>query len=106
MHKAKIKANMGAKKNGSILEDLGRFSSFKNNFAASAIGWSSPNTLTLLGPFRRWEYPKIFRSSNVKNAIAINVVIIMIKEVGIDKRSIYRVRKLKKDYVCLYTKCY
>lgn len=33
-----------------------------NNLSASLMGWRIPNIPTLLGPFRIWIYPKIFRS--------------------------------------------
>lgn len=36
-----------------------------NSFKASLIGWRIPNIPTLLGPFRIWMYPKIFRSRMV-----------------------------------------
>ena len=42
--------------------------SLVNSFTASAKGWRTPPQDTLLGPFRLWEYPNTFRSSNVKKA--------------------------------------
>lgn len=41
-----------------------------NSLRASEMGCGKPWSDTLFGPFRVWEYPKIFRSSNVKKAIA------------------------------------
>lgn len=35
------------------------------SFKASLKGWSRPINPTLLGPFRIWIYPKIFRSKIV-----------------------------------------
>lgn len=79
---------MGAIINGMILASVGLFNSLVNNLAASAKGWGIPMSLTLLGPFRSWIYPKIFRSNNVKNAIAksihkkiVKIVIIILMDI-------------------------
>jgi len=64
---------MGAMIKGIILAFVGLFNSLVNNLAASARGWGIPIRLTLLGPFRSWMYPKIFRSRRVKNAIARSI---------------------------------
>ena len=74
IHKTKASSNlaMGEKENGKKLADVGILLDFVNSFKASAIGWGNPIILTLLGPLRVWEYPKIFRSKRVKNAMAAN----------------------------------
>ena len=43
-------------------------------------GWNIPNDIILLGPFRSWIYPKIFRSDKVKNATLIKTIIIKINK--------------------------
>lgn len=68
--RARNKASIGAARNGKVLAEFGVFNSLVNNFNASAIGCGMPIILTLLGPFRSWMYPRTFRSSRVKNAIA------------------------------------
>lgn len=52
------------------MADEGLFVDLENSLRASEMGWGRPWILTLLGPFRVCEYPKIFRSSSVKKAIA------------------------------------
>ena len=47
---------------------MGESICFKKSLTASAIGCKNPITLTLLGPSRYWEYPKIFRSNKVIKA--------------------------------------
>lgn len=54
MVRARNNANIGEKINGRVLAYIGIFSSFVNNFTASAIGWGMPDRATLLGPFRSW----------------------------------------------------
>jgi hypothetical protein len=70
--------------NGNVLAYMGVLSSLVNSFTASAMGWGIPLRLTLLGPFRSWMYPKIFRSSRVKNAIASKIQTKIINTVKID----------------------
>ena len=53
-----------------MLADWGLDGCLEKSLIASAIGWGRPIIVTLLGPFRSWLYPKIFRSRRVKNAIA------------------------------------
>ena len=60
---------MGAIKNVEVLAIDGNDCSFTKSFRASARGWGSPVIDTLLGPFRSWMYPRIFRSKRVKKAI-------------------------------------
>lgn len=64
---------------------MGLFWDLVNSLNASAIGWGMPWRITLLGPFRIWEYPSNFRSSRVKNAIAakarISVEVVVIVNV-------------------------
>lgn len=60
------------------LASVGLVISLRNSFIASARGWGIPAIPTLLGPFRNWIYPKIFRSRSVKNAIAAKAMIIVI----------------------------
>ena len=73
----------GLKLNIRALDRKGVVLSLVNNFTASAKGWSSPPMETLFGPLRAWLYPKILRSSRVKNAtftktgIIINNLLIM-----------------------------
>jgi len=61
-------ATMGARKYWDILDVVGYNISLENNLIASLKGWTIPIIITLLGPFRNWEYPKIFRSNRVINA--------------------------------------
>lgn len=56
---------IGATMNGEMLASFGFDCSFKNSFKASAKGCGSPRIPTLLGPFRVWKYPSIFRSRRV-----------------------------------------
>ena len=63
--RAIIRANIGAAMKGAGLERVGFDCSFRNNFKASAKGWSKPERPTLLGPLRSWKYPRDFRSSKV-----------------------------------------
>jgi len=62
-----------------MLDKFGKTNSFENNLIASLNGCISPINLTLLGPFRIWLYPKIFRSNNVTNATLTKIKIIKIK---------------------------
>jgi len=80
--RARNKASMGEKMKGRVLANIGVLSSFVKSFNASAIGWGMPDKLTLFGPLRNWMYPRIFRSKRVKNAIANNIQIKIIKMVG------------------------
>lgn len=70
---AKIKFRMGANWKNIKFDILGFNPSFLNNFIASLIGCGRPIIDGLFGPLRIWEYPKIFRSNNVKKAIAAKV---------------------------------
>jgi len=45
---------------------VGWLISFKNNLTASAKGTRTPAGPGLLGPLRRWMYPRTFRSRRVK----------------------------------------
>lgn len=63
-----------------IFEKRGLIFSLENNFNASAKGWAIPIVNALLGPFRDWLNPKIFRSNNVIKATLINIGIIIIKK--------------------------
>ena len=47
------------------------FTSLLRSLPASPIGWKIPPTLTLLGPKRFPQRPKILRSKRVKKAIVI-----------------------------------
>jgi len=62
-----------------MLEYIGKTSSFEKSLIASLNGWANPTTLTLLGPFRIWLYPRILRSNKVTNATLTNTQIIKIK---------------------------
>jgi hypothetical protein len=61
--------------NVSELDVDGFDNSFRNSLIASANGWGNPIKPTLLGPFRMWKYPRAFRSSRVKKAIATKIII-------------------------------
>lgn len=54
--------------------------SFTNAFKPSANGCNKPQIPTTFGPRRRWILAIIFRSANVKNAIATNNGIIVKKD--------------------------
>lgn len=87
--RARNRVNPGTKKNGSLFDERGIAICFKNSFIASAIGCRRPIIDTLLGPCRKWEYPRILRSSKVKNAIEIKISTIeVIKEIKKFKVSI------------------
>jgi len=49
---------------------VGVFNSFVNSLIASANGTKAPVRPGLLGPFRRWIYPRTLRSRRVKKATA------------------------------------
>lgn len=68
----KIILNAGPKINRLVFDIDGTTNSFVNSLIASLKGWGIPATPTLLGPFRNWLYPKIFRSNNVINATLIS----------------------------------
>lgn len=61
---------MGAMMKVEMFAIDGRDCSFRNSFSASARGCGSPRMATLFGPLRVWMYPRAFRSSKVKKAIA------------------------------------
>lgn len=63
--RARTSPMVGANRNGVWLDGLGLACSFTNSLIASANGWGSPISPTLLGPLRRWKYPRNFRSINV-----------------------------------------
>jgi hypothetical protein len=50
---------------------------FRKSFRPSIKGWRIPRILVLLGLFRIWLYPKIFRSRMVKKATARRIRTIM-----------------------------
>lgn len=68
-NKARKRERRGVNRNANLLDDDTRKSSFVNNLPPSPAAWIRPANLTLLGPLRSWEYPKIFRSSKVKKDI-------------------------------------
>lgn len=72
-------ANAGPKLKALVFLMAGASGSFENNLIASLNGCSSPPNLTLLGPLRSCEYPKIFRSIRVIKATLISTGIIIIK---------------------------
>ena len=49
---ARVRAIIGAKRNGRRFATDGVECSLRNNFSASASGWGRPARATLLGPFR------------------------------------------------------
>jgi len=63
--RARTSPMVGANKKGDWFEGFGLARSFTNNLIASANGWGSPINPTLLGPLRRWKYPRNFRSISV-----------------------------------------
>lgn len=56
---------VGATMNGALFAGVGFACSFTNSLIASEKGWGIPIRPTLFGPFRRWKYPKNFRSISV-----------------------------------------
>lgn len=46
---------------------------------ASANGWRIPYGPTMFGPFRNCMYPRIFRSTKVRKAMAIRIGIRRVK---------------------------
>lgn len=71
---AKASLIVGAIKNRILFDIVGLFCSFTKSLIASANGWATPIILGLFGPFRKWKYPKNFRSIKVKNAIATTAI--------------------------------
>lgn len=47
--------------------------SLVNSFIASAKGWSTPYGPTTFGPFRSCIYPRVFRSTRVRKAMATRI---------------------------------
>ncbi len=77
-------AIVGPNRNKNKLDVMGRTISFENSLIASLKGWGIPPNPTLLGPFRNWEYPRIFRSSSVIKATFTRTgIIIKIKFNGV-----------------------
>lgn len=80
---ASISDSVGAIINRDVEVAKGRKGSLINSFIASANGWRMPYGPTMLGPFRSCIYPKIFRSTRVRKAIAIKMgissIIILIR---------------------------
>lgn len=68
-----------------------------NSFSASAIGCGSPIILTLFGPLRNCAYPRIFRSSKVKKAIAANTMAKLI--IDEERNDIIWLRSVKRSFV-------
>ena len=85
---ARIIAKPGPIKNSLPLPYLGIIFSLENNLIASLNGCKIPAILTLFGPFRKWAYPKIFRSNKVIKATFTNT--------GINKK-----RYTKKNLIIL-----
>lgn len=56
---------VGATINGTLFVGVGLACSLTNNLIASENGCGIPISPTLLGPLRRWKYPKNFRSIKV-----------------------------------------
>jgi len=71
----KINPKTGDPQNKILFAYKGKFSSFENNFKASAKGWKPPQKTTLVGPLRNCLYLKTFRSIKVKNATETNTKI-------------------------------
>ena len=79
-------ANKGLNKNKKKLLLYGSLSSLEKSFTASEKGCKIPKMDVLLGPFRSWERPKIFRSIKVKKATLIKTgTIIKIREITWEK---------------------
>jgi len=74
-----IRLILGPKKKISLWVLPGEKWVFRNNFTASAMGCNKPAKEGLLGPSRLWEYPKIFRSKRVINAMLISTITKKIK---------------------------
>lgn len=71
--KARVSESVGAIMNSDVDVANGRRGSLINSFIASANGWRTPYGPTIFGPFRSCMYPKIFRSTSVRNAMAIKI---------------------------------
>jgi len=70
--KLSIKVSIGAIRNRTILELLGKIVSFTKSFNPSANGCNKPIKPITFGPFRLWIIPIIFLSAIVKYATEIN----------------------------------
>lgn len=68
--RARVRARIGAMMNMETEEVDGRRGSFVKSLIASAKGCSRPYGPTMFGPFRSCIYPRIFRSTSVRNAMA------------------------------------
>lgn len=68
--RARIRASMGAMMNMVVEDVAGRRGSLVNSLIASAKGWSKPCGPTMFGPFRSCIYPRVLRSTKVRNATA------------------------------------
>jgi hypothetical protein len=101
MLNAKNSPTAGAVKYGSLFDRVGGKICFVKSFIASAIGCKIPKIETLLGPFRRWEYPRIFRSSKVKKAMDKRIKIIV--ERGVMRLLTKTIIKRKVSYLVLNT---
>lgn len=81
--RANSRDSVGAITNKEVDVLMGRSGSLMKSFIASANGWRMPYGPTILGPLRSCIYPKNFRSTNVRNAMAIRIgrrnIIILIK---------------------------
>lgn len=71
--KASVSDSVGAIINRDVDVASGRRGSLMNSFIASANGWRIPYGPTIFGPFRSCIYPKILRSTSVRNAMAIKM---------------------------------
>ena len=71
---ANVRASIGDRINLLELELFSLVVSFVNSLTPSPAGCKSPYSLILFGPFRSWLYPRIFRSSRVKNAILPKII--------------------------------
>lgn len=83
MDRASSRDSVGAIINKEADVLMGRSGSLIKSFIASANGCRIPYGPTILGPLRSCIYPKNFRSTSVRNAIAIRMgrrsVIMLIK---------------------------
>lgn len=76
--RASVSDRVGAMMNSDREVVRGRIGSLMNSFIASANGWRIPYGPTMFGPFRSCMYPKIFRSTSVRKAMAIRIGIMRV----------------------------
>lgn len=92
--------NRGDKKNFISLILAKKFKFLENNLIASEKGWRIPQFPTFLGPRRKWNLPKIFRSIIVKKATEIKII----NRIKIKFNKIFRINFHLFYYVSTFLK--